>query len=231
MNLEPATFALFPKILPIGPLLATNRSTKQVGHFWSEDSSCLTWLDQQPFRSVIYVAFGSITLLGKSQFEELALGLESTKKRFLWVVRPGKNGNTDHEYPSGYMDRIGARGKVVSWAPQQEVLNHPSVACFMSHCVGTLQWKGSAMGFLSCVGHTLLSSVGLDKNDAGIVTREEIKIKVEELLSNNLIKENALSVQETVMNSLQVGNSSNKNLNNFIDWIKKGNHHVGDDET
>ncbi|KAD6795971.1 hypothetical protein E3N88_06867 [Mikania micrantha] len=73
--------------------------------------------------------------------------------------------------------------------------------------------------------------VGLDKDDAGIVTREEIKIKVEELLSNNLIKENALSVQETVMNSLQVGNSSNKNLNNFIDWIKIGNHHVGDDET
>ncbi|KAL8234045.1 hypothetical protein R6Q59_020145 [Mikania micrantha] len=58
-----------------------------------------------------------------------------------------------------------------------------------------------------------------------------MKIKVEELLGNNMIKENALILQETVMNSLQAGNSSNKNLNNFIDWIKKGNHHVGDDET
>ncbi|KAL8199408.1 hypothetical protein R6Q57_012976 [Mikania cordata] len=231
MNLEPETFALFPKILPIGPLLATNRSTKQLGHFWSEDFTCLRWLDQQPFRSVIYVAFGSFTLFDKSQFEELALGLESTKKPFLWVVRPGKNGNTDHEYPSGYMDRIGTRGKVVGWAPQQEVLNHPSVACFMSHCgwnstmegvsngVPFLCWPYFAEQFFNktYICNIWKTGVGLDKDDAGIVTRVEIKIKVEELLNNNMIKENALILQETVMNSLQAGNSSKKNLNNFID--------------
>ncbi|KAL8199407.1 hypothetical protein R6Q57_012975 [Mikania cordata] len=199
IDLEPGTFTLFPKMVPIGPLLATNRSTRQVGHFWSEDSSCLTWLDQQPVCSVIYVAFGSISLLDQAQFEELALGLELTKKPFLWVVRPGKSENMDHEYPSGYMDRIGTRGKVYF---------NKTYICDI--------WK---------------TGVGLNKDDAGIVTREEIKSKVEELLSNNIIKENASTLQESVMNSLQTGNSSNKNFKNFIDWIKEGNNRAHIDET
>ncbi|KAD6795965.1 hypothetical protein E3N88_06861 [Mikania micrantha] len=73
--------------------------------------------------------------------------------------------------------------------------------------------------------------VGLNKDDAGIVTREEIKSKVEELLSNNIIKENALTLQERVINSLQSGNSSNQNFKNFIDWIKEGNNRAHIDET
>ncbi|MFS7950479.1 putative 7-deoxyloganetic acid glucosyltransferase [Helianthus anomalus] len=33
------------------------------------------------------------------------------------------------------MNRIHERGRIVGWAPQQQVLNHPSVACFLlSHC-------------------------------------------------------------------------------------------------
>nr|GFA07120.1 UDP-glycosyltransferase 83A1-like [Tanacetum cinerariifolium] len=86
VELEPETFTLFPKILPIGPLLENNEKTKQAGHFWNKDSSCVTWLDQQPFCSVIYVAFGSLAILNQHQFEELALGLDLINRPFLWVV-------------------------------------------------------------------------------------------------------------------------------------------------
>ncbi|KAD6795982.1 hypothetical protein E3N88_06878 [Mikania micrantha] len=48
---EHGAFTLFPKMLPIGPLLATVKSTRQVGHFSNEDSTCLTWLAHQPVRS------------------------------------------------------------------------------------------------------------------------------------------------------------------------------------
>nr|GFA37911.1 UDP-glycosyltransferase 83A1-like [Tanacetum cinerariifolium] len=107
VELEPETFTLFPKILPIGPLLANNEKIKQAGHFWNEDSSCVTWLDQQPFCSVIYVAFGSLTILNQHQFEELALGLDLINRPFLWVVRPVMSGSTEHIYPpNGFMDRI-----------------------------------------------------------------------------------------------------------------------------
>ncbi|KAJ0694496.1 putative 7-deoxyloganetin glucosyltransferase [Helianthus annuus] len=236
MELEPGAFTLFPKMLPIGPLLATNNATRQVGHLWKEDSTCLTWLDQQPVRSVIYVAFGSITIFDQLQFEELALGLEDTKMPFLWVVRPGPSGNMDYVYPSSYMDRVGSRGKIVSWAPQQEVLNHPSVACFMSHCGWNSTMEGVSNGVpFVCwpyfadqfFNETYIcgiwkTGVGLNKDETGIVTRGEIKSKVEQLVNNNIHKANALNLKEKLTDCLREGNSSNKNLNKFIDWLKEG---------
>ncbi|KAI3777000.1 hypothetical protein L1987_46793 [Smallanthus sonchifolius] len=245
MELEPGAFALFPKLLPIGPLLATNRSARQVAHFWNEDSTCLAWLDQQPVCSVIYLAFGSFTVFDQRQFEELALGLEDTKRPFLWVVRPGTSGSMDYVYPTGYMDRIGTHGKMVSWAPQQEVLNHPSVACFMSHCGwnSTMEGVSNGIPFLcwpyfadqffnkTYICDIWKTGVGLKKDDTGIVTREEIKSKVEQLLDNDIIKENALNLQEKVMDCVRAGNSSNKNLNKFIDWVKEENEHARVNET
>ncbi|MFS7950480.1 putative hydroquinone glucosyltransferase [Helianthus anomalus] len=79
-ELEPAIFTTLPEILPIGSLLASNRLAKQTGYFWKEDPTCLTWLDQQPAHSVIYVAFGSFTLMDRNQFHELAIGLELTNR-------------------------------------------------------------------------------------------------------------------------------------------------------
>ncbi|KAI3726154.1 hypothetical protein L1987_65951 [Smallanthus sonchifolius] len=223
MELEPGAFSLFPNMLPIGPLLSTTRSAKQAGHFWKADTTCQNWLDQQPACSVIYVAFGSVTIFDQNQCEELALGLELTNKPFLWVVRPG---STKYVYPSGYMDRVSSHGKIVSWAPQQEVLNHPSVACFMSHCgwnsimegvsngVPFLCWPYFADQFFNTtyIRDIWKTGLGLNKDETGIVTRVEIKSKVEQLLSNKIVKENALDLQEKVMDSLQAGNSSYNNL-------------------
>ncbi|KAD3640991.1 hypothetical protein E3N88_30214 [Mikania micrantha] len=120
-ELEAAAFSLYPKLLPIGPLLASNRLADQTGQFWQEDLACLTWLDQQRPCSVIYIAFGSFTIFNKTQFEELALGLETSNKPFLWVVRPGMTKETKLDYPDGYIERVGCRGRIVSWAPQQKI--------------------------------------------------------------------------------------------------------------
>ncbi|KAK1371408.1 UDP-glycosyltransferase 83A1 [Heracleum sosnowskyi] len=115
-ELEPAAFSLLPELLPVGPLLASSKLGNQGGNFWAKDSECLSWLDQQPARSVIYVAFGSFTAFNQTQFQELALGLELTNKPFLWVARPGITfKETDEgDYPQGYKERIGCRGKIIS---------------------------------------------------------------------------------------------------------------------
>jgi len=44
-------------------------------------------LDKQPNGSVLYVSFGSGGTLSQEQLNELALGLEMSGQRFLWVVR------------------------------------------------------------------------------------------------------------------------------------------------
>ncbi|KAK6129168.1 hypothetical protein DH2020_037100 [Rehmannia glutinosa] len=232
-DLEPGAFSLFPNIRPVGPLLAGNRLGKSVGHFWPEDSDCLAWLDQQPINSVIYVAFGTLTISDKTQFEELALGLELTNKPFLWVVRQDIATDIDEAYPKGFKDRVHNRGRMVSWAPQQQVLSHPSVACFVSHCGWNSAIEGVSNGvpFLCwpCYADHLFNQfyicdewkVGLElnKDESGIIRHAEIKDKLENLLSDKSYKERVLNLQAKTMDSVR-GGRSRENLNNFIEWIK-----------
>ncbi|XP_062150713.1 UDP-glycosyltransferase 83A1-like [Alnus glutinosa] len=81
-ELEPASVALFPKLLPIGPLLEND----QTGQFRREDPSCINCLDQQAPRSVIYISFSNFASLDPVQFQELALGLKLINRPFLWAV-------------------------------------------------------------------------------------------------------------------------------------------------
>ncbi|KAK7340616.1 hypothetical protein VNO77_21324 [Canavalia gladiata] len=230
---EPAAFALAPKILPIGPLAAGNHAGYLAGNFWPEDSTCLNWLDQQPTNSVTYVAFGSFTVFDHNQLQELALGLELSNKPFLWVVRSDVNNGKHHAFLKEFEDRVHPRGKVVIWAPQQKVLTHPSVACFLSHCGWNSTMEGSINGipflcwpyfadqFLNETYICDIWKVGLrlDRN-SGIITREEVAYKIKQLLHDDTFKARALELKILAMNSVKEGGSSNKNLNNFIDWIK-----------
>ncbi|XP_071703086.1 UDP-glycosyltransferase 83A1-like [Rutidosis leptorrhynchoides] len=236
-ELEPAAFNLFPQLLSIGPLLASNRLGDQAGHFWQEDSTCLTWLDQQPACSVIYIAFGSFTLFDPTQFQELALGLELTNRPFLWVVRPGMTKETALVYTDGYMDRVGSRGRIVNWAPQQKVLAHPSVTCFVSHCGwnSTLEGVTNGLPFLcwpyfgdqflneSYICDIWKTGLGFNKKEAGIITQKEIKSKIEQLLGDKTFRDKALDIKEKVTTSVTKGGRSHNNLNRFIEWIQGKN--------
>ncbi|CAK9186015.1 unnamed protein product [Ilex paraguariensis] len=234
-DLESATFTLFPHLSPIGPLLASNRLGKSAGYFWPEDSTCLRWLDQQPSHSVIYVAFGSFTVFDQNQFHELALGLELTNRPFLWVVRPDMTEEATDVYPKGFIERVGGRGRMVGWAPQQNVLEHPSIACFLSHCgwnstmegvssgVPFLCWPYFADQFLnqSYICDVWKVGLGFNQDKRGIINGEEIKNKVEQLLGDKMFKARALDLKEKAMNGVKENGCSQKNFSNFIEWMKE----------
>lgn len=118
-------------------------NTISSGSFWKEDRRCMNWLDSQPEKSVLYVSFGSITVVTRVQILEFWHGLVNSGQRFLWVVRPdsvtGKiNEEVEEEQilqiPAAEMGEIEkGRGYTVSWASQQEVLNHSAIAGFLTH--------------------------------------------------------------------------------------------------
>lgn len=123
-------------IFPIGPLhkmAATTVSSSLI----KEDRSCISWLDKQPHDSVIYVSsLGSIASIGEREVTEVAWGLANSKQPFLWVIRPGSVQGSDPSdlLPKGFQDAVGDKGCIVRWAPQKEVLAHPAVGGFWSHC-------------------------------------------------------------------------------------------------
>ncbi|KAK9071407.1 hypothetical protein SSX86_009976 [Deinandra increscens subsp. villosa] len=109
----------------------------------------IEWLDKQPEQSVVYVSFGSGGTISVEQTEELAWGLELSRQRFIWVVRPPTGKHSDGSFlrasesshglyaylPEGFLARTVEVGFVVpSWGPQVEILNHISVGGFFTHC-------------------------------------------------------------------------------------------------
>ncbi|GMI73118.1 hypothetical protein like AT3G02100 [Hibiscus trionum] len=235
-DLEPGAFSLIPEILPIGPLSATNKLEPLTGSFWPEDETSLKWLDQQQPGSVIYVAFGSFTVFDPTQFQELALGLELSNRPFLWVVRPDMTEGTQCEelYPKGFKTRVKNRGKMVGWAPQRAVLAHPSIACFISHCGwnSTVEGLSNGVPFLcwpyfadQFINETYICEIwkiglGFKRDERKIISREEIKSKVEQLLKDESFKEKALKLKGLVLKSVDENGSSNRIFNNFIEWMK-----------
>ncbi|KAK4412930.1 Zeatin O-glucosyltransferase [Sesamum alatum] len=101
----------------------------------------LQWLDRQGrLNSVIFVSFGTTSsLLGRTN-REIAL-VERSGQKFIWVLRDADKGDIfagevrKSELPDGFEKRVKERGVVVrDWAPQLEILGHPSTGGFMSHC-------------------------------------------------------------------------------------------------
>nr|AFK45986.1 unknown [Medicago truncatula] len=225
-DLEHATFSISPKFLPIGPLME-NDSNKS--SFWQEDMTSLDWLDKQPSQSVVYVSFGSLAVMDQNQFNELALGLDLLDKPFLWVVRPSNDNKVNYAYPDEF---LGTKGKIVSWLPQKKILNHPAIACFISHCGwnSTIEGVYSGIPFLcwpfatdQFTNKSYICDVGkvgfeLDKDENGIVLKEEIKKKGEQLFQDQDIKERSLKLKELTLENIVEDGKSSKNLQNFINW-------------
>ncbi|CAL4948115.1 unnamed protein product [Urochloa decumbens] len=68
-------------VLPVGPLFETEKNDIGSG------DECTAWLEAQAPRSVVFVAFGSLVKLSRDEMAEVAVGLASTGRPFLWVVR------------------------------------------------------------------------------------------------------------------------------------------------
>nr|UXB92762.1 glycosyltransferase [Helleborus thibetanus] len=103
---------------------------------------CLEWLDKQPPSSVLYVSFGTVASFSDDQIAELAIGLERSGQRFIWILRDADRGDIYNkaearksDLPKGFEDRIQGIGMIVrDWAPQLQILAHSSTGGFLSHC-------------------------------------------------------------------------------------------------
>lgn len=137
-------FAVGPLHLQAPPAPAAGRG--QFQH--APDRSCLAWLDARPPRSVLYVSMGSVARVDRAVFEETAWALAASGVPFLWVLRRGSvvrggggAAGVDAEeeevpppVPEELRETVRHRGKIVAWAPQREVLAHPAVGGFWTHC-------------------------------------------------------------------------------------------------
>ncbi|TYJ12618.1 hypothetical protein E1A91_A11G364100v1 [Gossypium mustelinum] len=128
------------KVWCIGPLSAINKLSSdkaERGQKQCHFETLQPWLDSKEPGSVIYACLGSISGLTKWQLIELGLGLESSGKPFIWVIRENPKSNEIEKWilDEKFEDRVKDRGIIIhGWSPQLWVLSHPAIGAFLTHC-------------------------------------------------------------------------------------------------
>uniref|UniRef100_A0A2P2MQH5 anthocyanidin 3-O-glucosyltransferase n=1 Tax=Rhizophora mucronata TaxID=61149 RepID=A0A2P2MQH5_RHIMU len=198
--------SMYPSIYTIGPLHhlvnheAASGELKSIGsNLWIEESECIEWLDSKHPNSVVYVNFGSITVMTSDQLIEFAWGLANSNQTFLWVIRPdlvaGDNAVLPPEFITGTKDR----GLLASWCHQEQLLNHPSIGGFLTHSgwnstiesisagVPIICWPFFAEQPTNCRYSCIEWGIGMEINNN--VKRDEVEILVRELMEGEKGKE------------------------------------------
>jgi UDP-N-acetylglucosamine:LPS N-acetylglucosamine transferase len=236
-----------PPIYCIGPLITQGDDKSSEGKH-----ECLTWLDSQLKQSVVFLCFGSMGAFSPQQVKEIAIGLENSGQRFLWVVKiqddPAKllesqlDPDLDTILPDGFLDRTKDRGMVVkSWAPQAQVLEHKSVGGFVSHCgwnstleaitygVPMICWPLYAEQRLNKVilVEEIKIAVVMDGYDEGMVRADEVETKIRWLMESGgkALKGRMAAVKQKAAEALGDGGSSSQSFVQFLrdlEEINKG---------
>jgi hypothetical protein len=119
-------------------------------------------------QQVLYLCFGSKSNVSDAQVKEIAAGLEKAGHRFLLCLL----GKSSDVLPLNFMENTKDRGMVwFNWAPQAQILAHPTVGGFLTHCgwssILESIWFGVPMIALPLFGDQLLNAVEIVR-DAGV---------------------------------------------------------------
>ncbi|XP_048421689.1 UDP-glycosyltransferase 76B1-like [Pyrus x bretschneideri] len=200
----------------------------------AQDQSCISWLNAQAPKSVVYVSFGSMAKIDQAQFLEIAWGLANNGQPFLWVVRPGLVQGSDwlETLPDGLLKALNKRVHVVKWAPQKEVLAHPAVGAFWTHCGWNSTLEGICEGVpmicTPCFGDQMVNAryvsdvwkVGMQLEhgiERGEVERTIRRLMVEE--EGEEIKDRALKLMEAANLCHKEGGSSYQFLDGLVQYV------------
>ncbi|TVU29101.1 hypothetical protein EJB05_20649, partial [Eragrostis curvula] len=236
------------RILQVGPLPTNgifDHTAKKLLHesplkkpsMWKSDETCMDWLDRQQAGSVIYVSFGSwVASIGQDAICELALGLEATGLPFLWTLKdePSWRGGL----PNGFAEAVAGRGKIVPWAPQQDVLKHRALGCYLTHCgwnstteaiqhgVRLLCYPVSGDQFINCkyIVKTWGIGIRLSSTDRSVV--EDCVKRIMEGEDGKRLKQKVDELRERVMKG-KARRTAKMNLESFVDGIKRDGHALG----
>ncbi|GMI98055.1 UDP-glucosyl transferase 85A3 [Hibiscus trionum] len=233
-----AIVAKFPRIYTVGPLNLLGRHVPEsqfssmTPSLWKEDSNCIEWLNQREPESVVYVNYGSVTVMSDHHLKEFAWGLANSKHPFLWMVRPDVVMGESAVLPEEFFEEIKDRGFIASWCHQDLVLSHRSVAAFLTHCgwnstlesisrgVPVICWPFFAEQQTNCRFACTTWGIGMEVNPD--VNRNDVEALVKEMMESEngkKMKKKALEWKEKAEVAADVGGSSYSNFDRFIEEV------------
>ncbi|PON95504.1 UDP-glucuronosyl/UDP-glucosyltransferase [Trema orientale] len=245
------------RLIGIGPLIPSaflderDPSDKSFGVdlFRRSEDKYMEWLNSKAKTTVVYVSFGSILDLSRPQMEEIARGLLSFGRPFLWVIKK-KSQNDEEEVQNdkggdelSFREELEKLGMIVPWCSQLEVLSSESLGCFVTHCGwnSTLESLASGVPMVAfpkwsdqgtnakLIEEVWKTGVRVKPNDEGIVESREIERCLELVMGESEngveMRRNAKKWKNLAREAVKEGGSSDKNLKAFVaDMIYEADH-------
>nr|QCP68996.1 flavonoid 3-O-glucosyltransferase [Salvia miltiorrhiza] len=196
-----------------------------------DKTGCLSWLGSQNRpNSVVYISFGTVITPPENELAALAEALETCGFPFLWSLKE----HAKKSLPTGFLERTNSLGKIVAWAPQQQVLAHENVGVFVTHC----GWNSILESISSCVplicrpffGDQMLNSrmvqdswkVGV-RVKGGVFTKSETVESLRELMTTEKgekMRENVGVLKDKAMAAVEPQGTSSKNFIKLLEIIR-----------
>ncbi|KAF6994106.1 hypothetical protein CFC21_010891 [Triticum aestivum] len=237
------------EVVTVGPVL----SFLHDGHdgnspndlFDHDGEGYLHWLDTKPAKSVVYISFGSTSVMSKTQVAEIADAMSQSNRPFLWVLRKDNCRDKDEgdaikgllaTASAATYDDDDAGGMVVEWCDQARVLSHPSVGCFVTHCGWNSTLESVACG-VPIVAAPQYSDQGTNawlveralgvgvrataRAEDGVLEAGELRRCVE-IATSEAVTSRAASWKEEARVAVADGGGSERSLREFVRRIAGG---------
>ncbi len=230
-----ALSSMLPRIYTIGPLVLLadqikDDNLKSIGsNLWKEEPECVEWLNSKEPNSVVYVNYGSITVMTPQQLIEFAWGLANSEKPFLWIIRPDLVVGDSAVLPPEFVTKTKDRGMLASWCLQEQILKHPSIGGFLTHsgwnstlesvCNGVpmISWPFFAEQQTNCRYCCTEWGIGMEIDNN--VQRDEVEKLVRELMNGEKgknMKKKVIEWKTKAEEATKPGGSSYQNLEKLI---------------
>ncbi|KAE8706963.1 UDP-glucosyl transferase 85A2 [Hibiscus syriacus] len=217
-----AIAATFPRIYTTGPLhllvrhMPDGPSKSMNSSLWKEDAKCIEWLNKREPNSVVYVNYGSITVMSEKHLKEFAWGLANNFGKRIHEGDKGKGSHNKLVYPT------------TSVVP-------PSGWLFLTHCgwnslmeavtegVPLICWPFFADQHTNCRYSCTTWGMGMEINPN--VRAEDVEALVKEMMEGDngqMIRRKALDWKNKAEAAVCCGGSS---LTNFDRMMKEAINH------
>ncbi|XVF61612.1 hypothetical protein PTKIN_Ptkin08bG0144500 [Pterospermum kingtungense] len=215
-----AIVAQFPHFYTIGPLTLLGRHVPESqfsslrSSLWKEDTSCIEWLNKEEPNSVVYVNYGSVTVMSDHHLKEFAWGLANSKHPFLWIVRPDVVMGESAILPEEFFEEIKDRGFRTNWCPQADGWNSTLES---TSGLPVICWPFFAEQQTNCRYACTKWGIGMEVNPD--VKRDDVKALVKEMMEGDNWKKmrlKALEWRKKAEVATDIGGSSYNNFDRFI---------------
>ncbi|XP_060212450.1 UDP-glycosyltransferase 86A1-like [Lycium barbarum] len=236
-ELESSTISALQEKKPfysVGPIFPNGftRSTIPT-NLWAE-SDPIQWLNSKPKGSVMYISFGSLANISRQDILEMAHGLLLSRASFIWVLCPDSTWTEESILlPSRFEDDIKDRGLVVPWCSQIDVISHPAIGGFLTHCgwnsvLESIWCKVPMLCFPiftdQLTNRRLVVSewkVGFDLCSGRILSKQEIARKIDCFITEaDKLRINLEETRKKLEDALSENGSSGRNYKQLICDLK-----------